>query len=222
MIKLIRILFFCCLFSQFLSTTVQSQIVNDTIRYIPDNDELDLLVFMNMMGFAYHKFQLNSNTPGYLNIYIEEYLNDTLIDTYQHIESNKDEVAKAYFSIVFPQIDTSTKLLRIYTLDKNDSLEIVRFRIGDFALVKKLNVNKRDFDYSFKLTNFNNNLGPKCEVGKKIPLMYYATAIDKDVDGTTVTAFCDIPNILNNRHLIENQNQIKHYFIIGIELVNEI
>jgi hypothetical protein len=220
--KLLGGLAFCVVFSVSLPGILHTQMVDDTIRYIPDNDELDMLVFMNMMGFGYHKFQLNSNTSGYLDIYIEEYLNDSLIDSYNHIESNRDEIAKIYYPIVFPKIDTSTKLLRVYTLSNNDSLEVVRFRIGEFALVKKLKVNKTDFDYSFKLTNFNNNIGPKCEMGSKIPLMYYATAVDKNIDGSTISAFCDIPNILNNRHLIENQSQIKHYFIIGIELVNEI
>jgi hypothetical protein len=201
---------------------VQSQTVNDSIRFLPDNDELDLLEFMNMLGFEYHKFELRTNTPGYLNLFIDEYLNDSLISTYNHIESNRNEISKAYYPIVFPKIDTSTKQLRIYSLGKGDSLEVVRFRIGEFALVKKLKINKRDFDYSFKLTEFQDNVGPECKAGQKIPILYYATSVDKEVDGSTVNAFCAIPNILNNRHLIENQNQIKHYFIIGIELANEI
>lgn len=212
----------CILVSASFTGQAYTQIVNDSIRYLSENDELDLLVFMNMVGFEYHKFELRTNTPGYLNLFIDEYLNDSLISTYNHIESNRDEVSEAYYPIVFPKIDTSIKLLRIYSLGDSDSLEVVRFRIGEFALVKKLNVNKEVFDYSFKLTDFKDNVGPECKAGKKIPLLYYATSVDKKVDGKTVNAFCDIPNILNHRHLIENQNQIKHYFIIGIELADEI
>ena len=206
----------------FSFSQLSAQSVNDSIRYLTEKDEQDIMTFMLMMGFDYHKFELRSNTTGYLNIYVDEYLNDELIDTYDHIEKNKNEVAEFYYPIVFPKIDTSINLLRIYTLSKSDSLELVRFRIGEFALVKKLKVNKKDFNYSFKLTSFQNNVGPQCKPGQKIPLMYFATSVDQVVDGKTVNAFCDIPNILNHRHLIENQNQIKHYFIIGIELVDEI
>lgn len=192
------------------------------IEYIPEKDDADISVFMNMMGFDYHKFEMRSNKPAYINVYIDEYLNDTLIHKFDHISANKDSTPKAYFNLVFTKLDSTKFTLKIYTLSKNDSIEQLQFRIGELGLFRKLNVNKNDFDYSWKLTDFSNNTGPKIELNKKIPILYYATAVEQNVDEKTVNAFCNVPNILNNRELIENQGKIKHFFEIGIELVEKI
>lgn len=192
------------------------------ISYNPDKDERDMGAFMNMMGFDYHKFDMISTKPAYINVYIDEYLNDELIDQYDHISANKDSIPKAYFDLVFTKLDAKPFTLKIYTLSKNDSIERVQFRIGELGLFKNLKVNKRSFDYSWKLTDFKDNMGPEIVLNQKIPLLYYATAVEQDIDDQTVNAFCTVPHILNNRDLIENKGKIKHFFVIGIELVETI
>jgi hypothetical protein len=192
------------------------------IEYNPEIDEIDNAVFMNMMGFDYHKFVMKSEKNAYVNVYIDEYLNDKLINTFDHISSNKEKTPKAYFDLVFTKLDSTNFTLKIYTLTKNDSIERVQFRIGELGLFKNLQVNKTEFSYSWKLTEFNDNIGPIIELEKKIPLLYYATAVEENVSEKTVKAFCKVPNILNNRNLIENQGKIKHFFEIGIELVEKI
>jgi hypothetical protein len=175
-----------------------------------------------MMGFDYHKFELKSSKPAYINVYINEYLNDTLINQFDHISANKKDTPKAYFDLVFTKLDSTKFTLKIYTLSKNDSIERIQFRIGELGLFKNLEVNKKEFSYSWKLTEFNDNIGPVLEVGKKMALLYYATSVEEIIDGKTVDAFCNVPNILNNKSLIENKGKIKHYFEIGLELVEKI
>jgi len=192
------------------------------IEYNPEKDEIDIGVFMNMMGFDYHKFEMKSKKTAYINVYVDEYLNDKLINTFDHISSNKDKTPKAYFDLVFTKLDSTSFTLKIYTLTKNDSIESVQFRIGELGLFKNLQVNKKEFSYSWKLTEFNDNIGSIIELNKKISLLYYTTAVEENVSEKTVSAFCNVPNILNNRHLIENQGKIKHFFEIGIELVEKI
>jgi len=192
------------------------------IEYNPEKDEADIGAFMNMMGFDYHKFEMKSDIPAYINVYVDEYLNDNLINKYDHISANKEETPKAYFDLVFTKLDATKFTFKTYTLSKNDSIEQVQFRIGELGLYRKLKVNKKDFSYSWKLAEFNDNIGPMTEIGKKIPLLFYATSVEENIDGQTVNAFCNIPNILINKSLIENKGKIKHYFEIGIELIEKI
>gem|GEM_PF-6956756 len=206
----------------FTSFQINSYSQENRIKYNPEKDEVDIGAFMNMMGFDYHKFEMKSEKPAYINVYVDEYLNDNLINKYDHISANKEETPKAYFDLVFTKLDSTKFTLKIYTLSKNDSIEQIQFRIGELGLFKKLSVNKKEFHYSWKLTDFSNNVGPQIELNKKIPLLYYATSIEQNVDKKTVNAFCSVPNILNNRNLIENKGKIKHFFEIGIELVEKI
>ena len=200
--------------------TLHSQ--ENRIEYNPEIDDVDNGVFMNMMGFDYHKFEMKSKKPAYVNVYVDEYLNDKLINTYDHISSNKKITPKAYFDLVFTKLDSTKFTLKIYTLTKNDSIEELQFRIGELGLFRNLKVNKKDFSYSWKLTKFKDNIGPEIELERKIPLLYYATSVEENVSEETVKAFCNIPNILNNRNLIENQGKIKHFFEIGVKLVEKI
>jgi hypothetical protein len=50
----------------------------------------------------------------------------------------------------------------------------------------------------------------------------YKNGFAEKLDENKVNAFCNIPNILNNRHLIENKGKIQHFFEIGIRLVEQI
>ncbi|MCA0133525.1 hypothetical protein [Winogradskyella alexanderae] len=204
----------------FVGSSLYSQ--ENRIEYNPDKDDNDLAAFMNMMGFDYHKFEMKSKQPAFINVYVDEYLNDKLINHFDHIAANKDSIPKDYFNLVFTKLNAKLFTLKVYTLSKNDSIEQVQFRIGELGLFRKLRVNRKTFDYSWKLTEFTNNIGPKIELNKKIPILYYATALQQNIDESTVNAFCSIPNILNNRNLIENQGKIKHFFEIGIELVEKI
>jgi len=194
----------------------------DRILYNPERDDIDMFTFMNMMGFDYQKFEFKTDRSPYVNVYIDEYLNDELITSYDHISANKESTAKSHFNLVFTKLDTSTFTLRIYTHSKSDTIEQIQFRIGELGLYRSLQVNKKEFSYTWKTTDFTDNVGPAVEIGKKIPLLYYATAIEENIDGETIDAFCRIPNILNNRNLIENKGKVKHYFEIGMELVEKI
>lgn len=210
------------LFFIFLISTSILYSQENKIIYNTNIDDTDSAVFMNMMGFDYHKFELKSLKPAYINVYINEYLNDTLINQFDHISANQKDTPKAYFDLVFTKLDSTKFTLKIYTLSKNDSIERIQFRIGELGLFKNLEVNKKEFSYSWKLTEFNDNIGPVLEVGKKTALLYYATSVEEIIDGKTVDAFCNVPNILNNKSLIENKGKIKHYFEIGLELVEKI
>jgi hypothetical protein len=192
------------------------------IKYNGEKDDIDMSVFMTMVGFDYHKFEMKSEKKAYINVYIDEYLNDKLIHKFDHVSENKDAMPKAYFDLVFTKLDSAKFILKIYTLSKNDSIEKIQFRIGELGLFKNLKVNKSKFDYSWKRSDFNGDIGPKIEIEKKIPLLFYATAVTENVDGKTVNAFCSVPNILLNRKEIENKGKIEHYFEIGIELVEKI
>lgn len=205
-----------------ISFQINSYSQENRIEYNPEKDEADIGAFMNMMGFDYHKFEMKSEKPAYINVYVDEYLNDNLINKYDHISANKEETPKAYFDLIFTKLDSTKFTLKIYTLSKNDSIEQVQFRIGELGLYRKLKVNKKDFSYSWKLTEFKDNIGPITEIGMKIPLLFYATSVEENIDGQIVNAFCNIPNILINKNLIENKGKIKHYFEIGIELIEKI
>ncbi len=208
------------LFLIIISFSANSQ--ENRIKYNGEKEDMDMGVFMAMVGFDYHKFEMKSNKPSYINVYVDEYLNDKLIKHFDHISENKDETPKAYFDLVFTKLDSVKFTLKIYTLSKSDSIEKVQFRIGELGLFKDLQVNKSKFDYSWKRSDFNGDLGPKIEIGKKIPLLFYSTSVTENVDGKTVNAFCSVPNILMNRDEIENKGKIEHYFEIGIELVEKI
>ena len=205
----------------FLSSIIVNSQEN-RIKYNGEKDDMDIGVFMAMVGFDYHKFEMKSNKPAYINVYVDEYLNDKLIKHFDHVSENKDETPKAFFDLVFTKLDSAKFTLKIYTLSKNDSIEKVQFRIGELGLFRNLQVNKSKFDYSWKRSDFNGDLGPKIEIEKKIPLLFYATAVTENIDGKTVNAFCSVPNILLNRDEIENKGKIEHYFEIGIELVEKI
>ncbi|WP_137091746.1 hypothetical protein [Mangrovivirga cuniculi] len=206
-----------CLMISFISFSQENR-----IEYNGEKDDTDIGVFMAMVGFDYHKFEMKSEKPAYINVYVDEYLNDKLIKHFDHISANKDETPKAYFDLVFTKLGSAKFTMKIYTLSKNDSIEKIQFRIGELGLFKNLQVNKSKFDYSWKRGDFNGNIGPKIEIGKKIPLLFYATAVSENVDGQTVNAFCNVPNILLNRDEIENQGKIEHFFEIGIVLVEKI
>lgn len=210
------------LLSIFIFITTLSYSQENRIEYNGEKDDMDVGVFMAMVGFDFHKFEMKSEKTAYINVYVDEYLNDKLIKHFDHISANKDETPKAYFDLVFTKLDSSKFTMKIYTLSKNDSIEKVQFRIGELGLFKDLQVNKAKFDYSWKRGDFNGNIGPIIEIGKKIPLLFYATAVNENVDGKTVNAFCSVPNILLNRDEIENKGKIEHFFEIGIELVEKI
>lgn len=205
-----------------ISFQINTYSQENRIEYIPEKDGADIAAFMNMMGFGYNKFEMKSEIPAYINVYVDEYLNDHLINKYDHISANKEEAPKAYFDLIFTKLDSTKFTLKIYTLSKNDSIEQIQFRIGELGLYKNLKVNKKDFSYSWKLTEFIDNIGPITEIGKKIPLLFYSTSVEENIDGQSVNAFCNVPNILINKNLIENKGKIKHYFEIGIELVEKI
>jgi hypothetical protein len=205
-----------------ISTFAPISAQESKIKYNPEKDETDMLVFMNMMGFDYHKFELTASGPAYINVYIDEYLNDQLINQFDHISANKEKAPKAYYDLIFPQLDSTLFTLKIYTLTKSDSIETIQFRVGELGLFRNLTVNKAAADYSWKLTDFANNIGPALEINKKIPLIYFATAVEEIINENTVNAFCNVPSILNNRHLIENQGKVEHLFEIGIQLVEQI
>jgi hypothetical protein len=192
------------------------------IKYNPEKDDTDIGVFMSMVGFDYHKFELKAPKPSYITVYIDEYLNDKLINQYDHISANKGNTPKAYFDLIFPKLDSTLFTLKIYTLTKSDSIETIQFRIGELGLFKNLIVNKSVSNYSWKLTEFQNNIGLLTAINQKIPLIYFATAVEENINENTVKAFCNVPNILNNRHLIENKGKIEHFFEIGIRLVEKI
>lgn len=200
--------------------TINAQ--KNKIKYDPEKDYTDIGVFMNMLGFDYHKFELTAPKPAYITVYIDEYLNDKLINQFDHITANKENTPKAYFNLVFPKLDSSLFTLKIYTLRKSDSIETVKFKIGELGLLKNLTVNKSVSNYSWELTEFQDNIGPVLEINKKLPLIYFSTAVQEKIDENTINAFCNVPNILNNRHLIENKGKIKHFFEIGIRLVEKI
>jgi len=206
----------------FILTIIASINAQEKIKYNPEKDDNDIGVFMNMVGFDYHKFELKTPKPAFITVYIDEYLNDTIINQYDHINANRASTPKAYFDLIFPRIDSTLFTLKIYTFKKSDSIETIQFRIGELGLFKNLIVNKSVSKYSWKLTDFQNNIGPVLEINKKIPLIYFATAVQQRMDEQTIDAFCNVPNILNNRHLIENKGIIEHFFEIGIRLVEQI
>ena len=182
------------------------------IKYNGQKDEIDNAVFMNMMGFDYHKFEMKSDKPAYINVYINEYLNDKLIEEFDHITENRNEIPKELFDIAFTKLNSDIFTLKLYTLSKSDAIEQIQFRIGELALFRELKVNKDKFSYSWKRAEFNGEIGPEVEIGKQIPLLYFATAITENIDGRTVEAFCSIPNVLSNKDQIENRKKIEHYF----------
>lgn len=213
-----RLLFLALIiFFNLLSYSQENRII-----YNSEKDDSDIGVFMYMVGFGYHKFEMKSERPAYINVYIDEYLNDKLINHFDHISSNKDDTPKAYFDMVFTKLDSLETTIKIYTLSKNDSIERVQFRIGELGLYRNLRVNKAKFDYSWKRGDFKGDIGPMIEIGKKIPLLFYATAVNENIDGKTISAFCSVPNILLNRAEIENMGKIEHFFEIGMELVEKI
>lgn len=203
-----------------ITATINAQ--ENKIKYNPEKDDNDIGAFMNMLGFDYHKFELKAPKPAYITVYIDEYLNDKLINQYDHISANKDSTPKIYFDLIFPKLDSALFTLKIYTLKKSDSIETVQFRIGELGLFRNLTVNKSVSNYSWKLTTFQDNIGPVLEINKKIPLLFFSTAVQEKIDENTINAFCNVPNILNNRQLIENQGKIEHFFEIGIRLVEQI
>jgi hypothetical protein len=205
----------------FILTIIASINAQEKIKYNPEKDDSDIGVFMNMVGFDYHKFELKTPKPAFITVYIYEYLNDTIINQYDHTNANRASTPKAYFDLIFPRLDSTLFTLKIYTFKKSDSIETIQFRIGELGLFKNLIVNKSVSKYSWKLTDFQNNIGPVLEINKKIPLIYFATAVQQRMDEQTIDAFCNVPNILNNRHLIENKGIIEHFFEIGIRLVEQ-
>jgi len=205
-----------------LLTTLLSFCQENRIEYNGEKDDMDMGVFMTMSGFDYHKFEMKSEKLAYINVYVDEFLNDKLINHFDHISANKDKMPKAYFDIIFTKLDSSKFTMKIYTLSKSDSIERVQFRIGELGLFKNLQVNNAKFSYTWKRGDFTGDIGPKIEIGKKIPLLFYSTAVSENVDGQTVNAFCSVPNILLNRNEIENKGKIEHFFEIGIELVEKI
>ena len=90
----------------FLNLFFNSYSQENRIKYNPEKDETDIGTFMNMMGFDYHKFEMKSSKPAYINVYIDEYLNDKLINKFDHITSNEDSIPKAYFNLVFTKLDS--------------------------------------------------------------------------------------------------------------------
>lgn len=207
-----------CILTIIATTNAQE----NKIKYNPEKDDIDIGVFMSMVGFDYHKFELIAPKPAHITVYIDEYLNDKLINQFDHINTNKQSTPKAYFHLIFPKLDSQLFTLKIYTLTKSDSIETIQFRIGELGLFKKLVVNKSVSKYSWKLTSFEDNIGPVLEIDKKIPLIYFSTSVQQKIDENTIDAFCNVPNILSNRHLIENKGKIEHFFEIGIRLVEKI
>jgi len=203
-----------------LISTIKAQ--ESKIKYNPEKDEKDIAVFMNMLGFDYHKFEFIAPKPSFINVYIDEYLNDSLINQYNHIYEIKKITPQSYFKMVFPKLDSTLFTLKMYTLTKSDSIETIQFRIGELGLFKDLVINKSVSSYSWKLADFQDNIGPGLEINKKTPFIYFASAVEEKIDEYKVNAFCSIPNILNNRHLIENKGKIDHFFEIGIRLVEQI
>ncbi len=157
-----------------------------------------------------------------MNVYVHEYLNEQLLNEFDHILENKERAPKGYYNLIFTKLDSNKFTLRIYSYSKNDSIELLQFRIGELGLYKKLRVNRKDLKYSWKLAGFNSNIGPSVKIGERIPLLYYATAIKDVRNDKIMDAFCNVPNILNNRGLIENKGKIEHYFEVGVELVGSI
>jgi hypothetical protein len=207
----------------FLLVAIQlSYSQENRIKFETKKDNIDMTTFMTMVGFDYNKFTFKTDKSAYVNVYIDEYLNDELVSEFDYISTINKSITKLPYNIYFTKLDTSEFTLRIYSYSKSDTIEEIQFRIGEVALCRDLHVNKKDFSYSWKLAGFNNNIGPKIKNGNKIPLLYYTTALQENVNGSSVEAFCTVPNILDNRDLIENKGKIKHYFIIGMELVEKI
>lgn len=207
----------------FLMASYQIGAQENAIQKTLEYDDTDIYIFMSMMGFDYQKWTFSHDNSPYVNVYIDEYLNDELIEHYDHFEANSESTPAAYFDMIFTKLDTSEFTLKMYTHSVNDSIEQLRFRIGELGLYRKLKVNKKDFDYSWKnaLQDYSSSEYPPME--EKIPLMYYSTAVNEEVEsGNEVNAFCEVPNILKNRHLIENKGKIEHYFEIGLVLAKKV
>lgn len=196
---------------------------NDPLIYDTEWDDIDQASFRSMMGFDYHKFRFKAEGSPFVNVYIDEYLNDSLIQSYDHISANLADAPVAYRQMIFHQLDTSEFTLRIYAHSQSDTLERVQFRIGELGLYRRLQVNQQASSYSWKPAYHTADGEVRRPViNEKIPLLYYTTAEQQNVNGETISAFCLVPNILNKRHLVENRGRIRHFFEIGLLLVDKL
>lgn len=196
---------------------------NYSVKYLLPNDSEVMTEFMSMTGFEHFEFNLISTNAKYINVFVDEYLNDTLIKSYDHVSETKNGISKELFAMVFRKSNPGAFKIKLYALAKGDTLEQFKFRIGGLEINKKLRVNKKDFEYEWKMPEaIENRNGCKVVVGKKTPLLYYSTSVEENVDGTMINRFCNVPNVIEHKDLMKPGAVIKHYFSIGIQLLDEI
>lgn len=197
---------------------------NYSVKFLPPNDSEVMSEFMNMTGFEHFEFSLTSTNSKFINVFVDEYLNDSLIKSYDHVtESKRENLPKSMYGLLFPKSKSGTLKLKFYALAKGDTLEQFKFRIGGLEINKKSRINRNDFVYELKLPNeLENESGARVELGKKIPLLYYATSVEENVDGTIINRFCNVPNIIEHKDLMKVGAVVKHYFIIGFQLLDNI
>lgn len=191
----------------------------------PTEKESDLNVVFEMIDFHSYNYLLKSEKPAYLNVYINEFVNDSLVNSFDYL-STKDKFPEELYSIVFPRIEGEPMKFTIHALAKTDSILTIRLRMGKMALVKKLKIDKVKNSYSWKSAALRDKTNFKFELNQKIDLLYYASAVEENISGVNVNKSCNIPVILNNKdaskNSVESRKTIKHYFCLGIELVEKI
>jgi len=115
-------------------------------------DSTDIENTLDLLGMEIYKFPIYSKDSAYLNVVIEQYDNDTLTKSYNHIK-NLEGIPKKYLNNVSMIATSDTTLFRVYFYRKNDATLIYRFNYGSISMdvatddMKQMDDGTRAYDF---------------------------------------------------------------------------
>lgn len=208
-------------FVLYLSILLHGHSQTVSLKNTKVNEKEELSELKALLGFNSFAFCISPKRFCYVNFYVEEFLNDSLISKHD-LYSTKGSYSADLLDMIFPKSSRKNTLIRFYTYSRSDTVEQVVFRFGGMEMIQSLRVNKKElnYDWSCALEGLNQQ---KAKIAEKMALLYYSTGVlDESPNGEVVSRFCSIPNIINHKSIAKGPTKLRHYFVVGVQFLEKL
>ncbi len=172
--------------------------------------KIDVQTFMDMSGFNYANFSIKSKAKLFLEIQIEEYKHDTLINQIV-IPKIEKELDSSFLTYITPKIKRGKNSFKLYSLLKNDTSVKLYFLINKIGYYKTISLNHNFVDYSWKEANLKSIYLTQTLF---TPIFYFSTGEELIQEREGVKRFCAISEIMKIK---KEREKIAHFFVISMK-----
>ena len=175
--------------------------------------EQDTKEVLDLLGITVAELPLKVQKGDYfVDFYLDEYRGEELISSQQFLNKKTlEQFGNFAISSFLPKVNDSTSHLSIYSVRKNDSLEVFKVKSEKVSWKKELKIDSNE-DYEWK-TFLDKEVKPEV----KIPILSLFSIWDQEIANSTVRRAC-LPNLPPD----ELGKILSHYYVFSVKLVSEV